>query len=1053
MLNKINAKAAKDTLEEKLKSDSKILKDISSFISFGAAISFGEPLTLAAGLALIVKTAGATISTGIEIINRVFDKETKTPVKPLSNFERFKIIFYVQCQRFYIESIKYSLENIIKESNDFGKVKIEKKDLKKYQDQIACQLASLEEAEVSFLFCVEPLSGEIPLFNAFGDWLKTTLNYYGLEHSHIKKIIETCEEDARKRFQVYLATPDDDLSKWIRNYLAITKTEKISADFLNDLKSIRNSLDNWTEERVELQNREKRAWEDYRSDLMQLPDSKETMFNESFGVRKVFLKPEATYQVVGVSGEAGNPIKTPDTGKLFGALLSTRISGEDLIILCGGPGSGKSTFCRILASELAQNDNIYPVFLRLRRLKEGADIAKHIEECLHKLGVITRLSDLRELPNLIIILDGFDELVMASRSRLRQFFNLLREEHSTGPLRRAKIIVSGRDTLFPNGEGLPTGSHVITLLPFDKLRVETWGKKWRTLHQSGPGHTFKPEVLISTKSDIANNKPPLHHLVSWPLTLHLVARVHTAGLLDIGGEQRHEVDKAYLYRSILAETASRQVDQADGLGRLDPNQMREFLRSLSWEMYSRSTDSMDPAEVIPLLAKYYPDTSEADMSELADVAVVNSPELTKGEETGFEFVHKSFSEYLVAEKVADCIERVTYMVPGYGSEELEWRMTDHEAATELAPVIGIRLLTEEVQEMLEPMLGNLKLFLKGKKADEIVKVEERFIGLKRIVERFEILLCELLQGVSLDIINKQTQNKRTVKNPLEGYANYGAGLLIVGTAAAREIQIHQQQDTQILLFNGNKFTGAFWQILCILSAGGININKPLANRLFKGMSVKRKVGDEEEIINDVSLPFKTGLLSIIDGFESLLSRSVVYSINEYREIRFRERISMMFLSIFGDKKMVEIIHRVSGGRNHRYYHHDYKNDRYHDSRYWGWEDYENRYRRHKYDLPTLLADSELIDMSFVKSSIEKSKFYRGLDEIEHRMFRSGDLTEFIRILYKWGHELVKNPNAPDDGNMGNYLIELAEVLSGSVNENGGLKRKIFKSARDFFENL
>ena len=62
-----------------------------------------------------------------------------------------------------------------------------------------------------------------------------------------------------------------------------------------------------------------------------------------------------------------------------------------------------------------------------------------IEESLHRIGVINRLSDLREIPNLVLVLDGFDELVMASRSRLRQFFNMLRDEHSAGPLRTAKM--------------------------------------------------------------------------------------------------------------------------------------------------------------------------------------------------------------------------------------------------------------------------------------------------------------------------------------------------------------------------------------------------------------------------------------------------------------------------------------------------------------------------------------------------------------------------------------------------------------------------------------
>ena len=328
--------------------------------------------------------------------------------------------------------------------------------------------------------------------------------------------------------------------------------------------------------------------------------------------------------------------------------VSTRVSGDDLIILCGGPGSGKSTLCRMVASELAGGNEYHPVFLRLRRAKEGAEIKGFIEDFLREEGLILRLADLRQVPNLVLILDGFDELVAASRSRLRHFFNVLQEDVSAGPLKAARVIVSGRDTLFPNGEGLPYGSHVISLLPFDKNRVTLWGKKWRALHAGGPGSSFHPENFIDEPPAV---KPkPLHHLVSWPLTLHLVARVHTAGQLTVGGKDVKEVPKAYLYRSILAETATRQTNQVTAsTGRFEPRKMRDFLRSLAWEMYTRSTDTLDPADVTQLIAKVDAKAGENDLAELADTAVLNSPELKKGEETGFEFVHKSFSEYLVAE--------------------------------------------------------------------------------------------------------------------------------------------------------------------------------------------------------------------------------------------------------------------------------------------------------------------------------------------------------------------------------------------------------------------
>jgi len=85
------------------------------------------------------------------------------------------------------------------------------------------------------------------------------------------------------------------------------------------------------------------------------------------------------YHIRGGEGDGGEPQVVPDLGRLLGALISSRVSGEDLVILCGGPGSGKSTLCRVMASELAQDPLIHPVFLRLRRVKEGAEISQFID--------------------------------------------------------------------------------------------------------------------------------------------------------------------------------------------------------------------------------------------------------------------------------------------------------------------------------------------------------------------------------------------------------------------------------------------------------------------------------------------------------------------------------------------------------------------------------------------------------------------------------------------------------------------------------------------------
>lgn len=899
MTAKINAKTTKATLSERFKDDATLLKDMGQFLGFASFVITGNPIGLIASAELISKTAGAAISAGATLYKRLFANSAEMSADVLPAYDRFQVLYFVLCQRCYLEAIRETIDKIDAKEAKGADAKADESILKRRQDEIKMQLANLDEAEISYLYCIEPLAKDVPLFQAYGIWLTSFLTYQGLESWKAYRIAEEADKEARKRFRVYLAE-DDPVSQWLRNYLALSYQEETSIQMLDDLASIREALENWRSTASEQKEQQVQAWADYRKTLRELPDKKETMFNESFGVRKVFLRPAANYHVRGASGEAGTSKSVQNLGSLIGALVSTRVSGEDLVILCGGPGSGKSTLCRMVASELAKGDEYHPVFLRLRRAKEGSDIKGFIEEQLRDLGLITRLADLRQVPNLVLILDGFDELVAASRSRLRHFFNVLQEDVSTGPLKTVRIIVSGRDTLFPNGEGLPYGSHVISLLPFDKNRITLWGEKWRSLHQSNPGKDFKPENFIDESQ--AKKLKPLHHLVSWPLTLHLVARVHTAGRLAVSGKDVKEVPKAYLYKSILAETADRQRTQVtEGApGRFDPRKMREFLRLLAWEMYARSTDTLDPEDVIQLVAKIDPTAIERDLEELADTAVLNSPELKKGEDTGFEFVHKSFSEYLVAEHLADHIERVTFKIQEYGCEELAWRMSDQEAATQLAPVIGIRPITEEVQEMLEPMLGSLVEFLKGVEVSQVVKQPRRGDGLTRIVERFESLLDAFLQGGSLDTVNQQTRNKQLIRSPLEAFANYCLGILSIGSAAAR--QIEKKSGASSVFFQVERSRGSFWRCMSILQAGGITIDPKFASRIFPGLTVKNQA-IKENVVGDQAMPIKLGELTTIDGYSSELSRSLSEMILSDRLQRRIFLYSISILSRTNDERM------------------------------------------------------------------------------------------------------------------------------------------------------
>jgi hypothetical protein len=618
----INAKRAHESLAKNLGIDAEILKEFSTAIAFPAVLlAMTNPTPLAIGAALMAAAAA-----GVKSFSKVLERLEPKSEEALAfdnSYERFKVAYYTLSQRTVVEAIVAS-KDLSRVLQSLPSSALDRRGVEQVTRTISERAAAIQEAELRFHYTIAPTNQQLGIHDAYKEWLSETLKCFEVKNAD--SIVTAVINDARSRFRVALASSDR-LASWMRNYLALEQGSQISEAAASQLAAIRDALEGWKESVIKPGFKPER-WDKYREYLKSLPDQKETMYNEEFGVSRVFVAPRVRYHRAGLLGAADTPQDVPDVGRLVGALVSTRLEGADLIILSGGPGSGKSTLCRMIASELARDVNVHPVFLRLRRQREGADVTAFIEEHLVSLDVIGKLGDLHQVPNLVVILDGFDELVMASKTKLRSFFASLIDAVNHGALRNAKIIVSGRDTLFPGGAGLPRGSHVLTVLPFDRERVVAWGVRWRAALPEGNGASFFPEVMLDhAEGKAAKPQGALHQLSTWPLTLHLIAQLHTAGRMSVGDPKAKAIEKAYLYRSIMAETSRRQTSQAEGRGRLEPDAMRRFLRAIAWEMYVRSTDTLEVEAVAPLLRRFFPQQEDALLQELAEVAVVNAPEI------------------------------------------------------------------------------------------------------------------------------------------------------------------------------------------------------------------------------------------------------------------------------------------------------------------------------------------------------------------------------------------------------------------------------------------
>jgi hypothetical protein len=98
-----------------------------------------------------------------------------------------------------------------------------------------------------------------------------------------------------------------------------------------------------------------------------------------------------------------------------------------LVYVVGGPGSGKSTLATMLAADLAGDPLLQPLLIRLRDVSPERDVFDEITRVLREMplpdGVGAGLAQVfSRAPRLVLLLDGFDELIQASRTGLGSFF-------------------------------------------------------------------------------------------------------------------------------------------------------------------------------------------------------------------------------------------------------------------------------------------------------------------------------------------------------------------------------------------------------------------------------------------------------------------------------------------------------------------------------------------------------------------------------------------------------------------------------------------------------
>ncbi len=118
---------------------------------------------------------------------------------------------------------------------------------------------------------------------------------------------------------------------------------------------------------------------------------------------------------------------------------------EGNVVIQGTVGLGKSIFFRYLTSREMVKGEALPVFVELRRVKEGQRLVERVVEEVKSLGVDIDeqiFVFLADEGKIVLLLDGFDEVREGDRARLIDEMECLAKRHE-----RLRMLISSR----PNG--------------------------------------------------------------------------------------------------------------------------------------------------------------------------------------------------------------------------------------------------------------------------------------------------------------------------------------------------------------------------------------------------------------------------------------------------------------------------------------------------------------------------------------------------------------------------------------------------------------------------
>lgn len=440
--------------------------------------------------------------------------------------------------------------------------------------------------------------------------------------------------------------------------------------------------------------KDERAWNAYHAWLKEQPNQR--MFAEAFSLSQVYVPLRAYYKIKVDDQTSDDELERVSPAQDSNGKVENHVvdlheemlqwvrdfdKNDAIKVVRGGPGCGKSSFAKTIASEIAnKHPEVLVLFVPLHHFDMDGDLVdsvqKFIRDDIYLAGIDNPLNPKEGQKPLLLIFDGLDELSMQGKGAaetanafVEEVIAKINRFNDQGSQRQA--IITGRDVAITSAANKLRGQkQILHVLPYvvDKhernelidpkkllatdqrdIWWQRYGKAKNKDYTAIPSELNIEQLLPITK------EPLLNYLVALSYEREAISFSEQTTLNEI-------------YEDLLTSVYKRQWDHGNHKSTkdLDEDKFKRVLEEIAlavWHGNGRVAtlekihQQCEKSKLLKNLDAFKAGAKGGVSRLLTAFYFKESDKTDQGDKT-FEFTHKSFGEYLIAKRIVRAVDLI-----------------------------------------------------------------------------------------------------------------------------------------------------------------------------------------------------------------------------------------------------------------------------------------------------------------------------------------------------------------------------------------------------------